>query len=85
MVPAKYALYTRRVREQFWTKIRQAAAQMPFAKDLTAAYYAARDPQTHAPAQASLLAALIALNTAHIGEKHWALAQAALEQLRRRG
>ena len=112
--PAKYALHTRRVQEQFWPKIRKAAAKMPFARDLTAAYYAARDPQTPAAAKASLmavlfyfvapadlvpdvvagigmlddtavLAALIALTAAHIGEKHWALAQTALDQVRRPG
>ena len=112
--PAKYALHTRRVQEQFWPKIRQVAAQMPFAKDLTAAYYAARDPLTPAVAKASLmaalfyfvapadlvpdvvagigmlddtavLAALMALTTAHIGDKHWALAQKALEQVRKPG
>jgi len=112
--PAKYALHTRRVQEQFWPKIRQTAAQLPFAKELTAAYYAARDPKTPSVAKASLmaalfyfvapadlipdvvgglgmlddsavLAALMALTAAHIGEKHWALAQTALEQVRRPG
>jgi uncharacterized membrane protein YkvA (DUF1232 family) len=112
--PAKYALHTRRVQEQFWPKLRKAAAQFPFAKDLTAAYYAARDPKTPAVAKASLMAALfyfvapadlvpdvmagvgmlddnavlaamMALTTAYIGEKHWALAQKALEQVRKPG
>ena len=108
--PAKFALHTRRVQEQFWPKISKAALQIPFAKDLTAAYYAARDPQTPTIAKASLmaalfcfvapadlapdvaagigilddnavLAALMALTAAHIGDKHWAQAQTALEDV----
>lgn len=57
-VPAIYALRTRKVREEFWPKLRKALGRAPFAPELAAAYYAARDPATSARAKASLMAAL---------------------------
>jgi uncharacterized membrane protein YkvA (DUF1232 family) len=57
-IPAVYALRTRKVREEFWPKLRTALGRIPFAADLAAAYYAARDPSTPAAAKASLMAAL---------------------------
>ncbi|MET0544827.1 MAG: YkvA family protein [Caulobacterales bacterium] len=57
-VPAIYDLRTRRVREEFWPKLRRALGRLPFATDLAAAYYAARDPLTPTAAKASLMAAL---------------------------
>ena len=47
------------VADQFWPKIQRYLAQIPFAKDLAAAYYAATDPTTPLSVRAGLLAALI--------------------------
>ena len=36
----------RRVRGQFWDKLRRVASRIPFAQDAVAAYFCAIDPQT---------------------------------------
>tara|TARA_B100001123_G_scaffold60759_1_gene65909 strand:+ start:1060 stop:1560 length:501 start_codon:yes stop_codon:yes gene_type:complete len=47
------------VADQFWPKIRRYLAQLPFANDLTAAYYAATDRNTPLGVRAALLGALV--------------------------
>jgi uncharacterized membrane protein YkvA (DUF1232 family) len=46
------------VRKRFWVKLKQVAAQLPFAEDLLAAYYCAFDKQTPRHVQATLLGAI---------------------------
>ncbi len=46
------------VRRRFWSKMKRAVAQIPFAEDLLAAYYCAFDRQTPRHVQASLLGAI---------------------------
>lgn len=57
------AVITHRVHEQvlkrdFWPKVRRFAAGLPFAADLVALYYCARDPDTPVAAKGVMLAAL---------------------------
>lgn len=47
-----------RVRAGFWSTLRRAARQVPFAEDLAAAYYCALDARTPAKVRWTLLAAL---------------------------
>ncbi len=47
-----------RVKARFWSTLRKAARQIPFADELVAAYFCALDPQTPARVRATLLAAL---------------------------
>ena len=49
---------TRRVKRRFWSTFRKAAAFIPFADELVAAYYSALDPQTPHRVRLMLLAAL---------------------------
>lgn len=46
------------VEREFWSKLRAFASRVPFAQDIVAAYYCARDPQTPTKVRATLLAAL---------------------------
>src|ERR1700743_2803577 len=46
------------VRKRFWTKLQAAAAKLPFAEDLLAAYYCAFDKETPRHVQAALLGAI---------------------------
>ena len=46
------------LRGRFWRKLRGAAARIPFAEDLLAAYYCAFDRATPLPVKASLVGAL---------------------------
>jgi len=46
------------VERGFWPKFKRAAAQLPFAEDLLAAYYAAMDPATPTRVRAVLIGAL---------------------------
>ncbi|MGA8691700.1 MAG: YkvA family protein [Methyloceanibacter sp.] len=48
----------RKVRRDFWTKLRRFAGQVPFVEDLVAAYYCALDPTTPMRVRGMLLAAL---------------------------
>ena len=57
-VEAKRARDEEAVKRNFWRKLRQGAAKLPFAEDLLAAYYCAFDRDTPRQVQAALLAAL---------------------------
>jgi uncharacterized membrane protein YkvA (DUF1232 family) len=46
------------LRRDFWRKLRGAAAGLPFAEDLLAAYYCAFDRETPLPVKAALVGAL---------------------------
>ena len=48
----------RTVRQDFWTKLKQFAGQVPFVEELVAAYYCALDPATPMRVRGKLLAAL---------------------------
>jgi uncharacterized membrane protein YkvA (DUF1232 family) len=48
----------RRVKKGFWSTLKRAARQIPFAENLVAAYFCAFDPTTPARVRAILLAAL---------------------------
>lgn len=56
--PEVAASNERKVRQQFWPKLRRVLQHVPFARDLVAAYYCALDPQTPFRAKAMLLGAL---------------------------
>jgi uncharacterized membrane protein YkvA (DUF1232 family) len=47
-----------RVKSRFWSTLRRAARQIPFADELVAAYFCALDPGTPARVRGVLLAAL---------------------------
>ncbi len=53
-----FAERERRVRRDFWAKIKRFAGRLPFVDDLVAAYYCALDPATPLRVRAMLLAAL---------------------------
>lgn len=57
-LPAVIERNEQKVRAGFWSKFTRVAASIPFAGDLLAAYYCARDPQTPTRVRAILLAAL---------------------------
>jgi uncharacterized membrane protein YkvA (DUF1232 family) len=46
-----------KVRSRFWPVFRKALKQLPFARDIVAAYYCAMDPATPTRVRATLLAA----------------------------
>src|SRR5262245_61407949 len=48
----------KKVKSRFWPTFRRAARQIPFSRDLVAAYYCALDPKTPARTRGILLAAL---------------------------
>jgi uncharacterized membrane protein YkvA (DUF1232 family) len=48
----------RKVRRDFWAKLKRVAAMIPFAEDLVAAYYCALDPSTPLRVRGMLLAAI---------------------------
>ena len=48
----------RKVRRDFWAKLKRFAAKVPFVDDLVAAYYCALDPATPIRVRGMLLAAL---------------------------
>jgi uncharacterized membrane protein YkvA (DUF1232 family) len=48
----------RRVRRDFWAKLKRFAGMVPFVEDLVAAYYCALDPATPMRVRGMLLAAL---------------------------
>lgn len=48
----------RKVRRDFWAKLKRFASRVPFAQDLVAAYYCALDPATPIRVRGMLLAAL---------------------------
>jgi uncharacterized membrane protein YkvA (DUF1232 family) len=48
----------RRVKNRFWSTLKRAARQIPFAENLVAAYFCAFDPKTPVRVRGILLAAL---------------------------
>ena len=58
LVPSVIAVNEQRVATGFWPKIRKVAARIPFAKDVLAVWYCARDEQTPLAAKGMMLAAL---------------------------
>lgn len=48
----------KQVRVKFWPKLKRAARQIPFSRDLVASYYCAMDPKTPIRVRGTLLAAL---------------------------
>lgn len=58
LLPATIERNERIVREGFWRKLRRFAGRVPFATDIVAAYYSARDPATPLRARAILLGAV---------------------------
>ncbi len=55
---AAFAEKERKVRRDFWAKLKRVAAMVPFVEDLVAAYYCALDPATPMRVRGMLLAAL---------------------------
>jgi uncharacterized membrane protein YkvA (DUF1232 family) len=55
---AAFAERERRVRHEFWAKLKRLAGRLPFAEDLVAAYYCAMDTATPMRVRGMLLAAL---------------------------
>ena len=53
-----FAERERRVRRDFWAKLKRFAGMVPFVEDLVAAYYCALDPATPMRVRGMLLAAL---------------------------
>lgn len=53
-----FAERERKVRRDFWAKLKRVAANVPFVEDLVAAYYCAMDPATPIRVRGMLLAAL---------------------------
>jgi uncharacterized membrane protein YkvA (DUF1232 family) len=47
------------VERGFWPKLKRVIARLPFAEEVVAAYYCARDPATPLKARAALIAALV--------------------------
>jgi uncharacterized membrane protein YkvA (DUF1232 family) len=58
MSPKGFAERERKVRYDFWAKLRRVAGRVPFVEDLVAAYYCALDPATPIRVRGMLLAAL---------------------------
>jgi uncharacterized membrane protein YkvA (DUF1232 family) len=53
-----FAEWERKVRNDFWSKIRRFAGQLPFVEDIVAGYYCALDPATPMRVRGMLLAAI---------------------------
>ena len=58
LVPSTVRVNEVRVRQGFWPKFRRVAARIPFARDLLAVYYSARDEETPFQAKGLMFAAL---------------------------
>ncbi|MFO1014826.1 MAG: YkvA family protein [Caulobacteraceae bacterium] len=58
LVPVTIKVNEQRVARGFWPKFRKVAAKIPFAQDLLAVWYCARDPKTPATAKGLMLAGL---------------------------
>lgn len=58
LTPELIRLNEERVARGFWPKLRRVARRLPFARELVASYYCARDPETPATTKAMLMAAL---------------------------
>jgi uncharacterized membrane protein YkvA (DUF1232 family) len=55
---ARFAERERKVRRDFWAKIRRFAGQVPFVEDIVSGYYCALDPATPIRVRGMLLAAI---------------------------
>jgi uncharacterized membrane protein YkvA (DUF1232 family) len=53
-----FAERERKVRNEFWQKLRRFAGQVPFVEDIVAGYYCALDPATPMRVRGMLLAAI---------------------------
>ena len=53
-----FAERERKVRRDFWSKLKRVAGMVPFVEDLVAAYYCALDPATPLRVRGMLLAAI---------------------------
>ncbi len=53
-----FAERERKVRSEFWQKLRRFAGQVPFVEDIVAGYYCALDPATPMRVRGMLLAAI---------------------------
>ncbi|MGV1015036.1 MAG: YkvA family protein, partial [Methyloceanibacter sp.] len=53
-----FAERERKVRRDFWAKLKRVAGQLPFIEDVVAAYYCALDPATPMRVRGMLLATL---------------------------
>lgn len=53
-----FAERERKVRRDFWAKLRKVAGQVPFVEDIVAGYYCALDPDTPLRVRGMLLAAI---------------------------
>ena len=58
LVPATVRVNEVRVQKGFWPKVRRVAAKIPFARDLLAVWFSARDEETPLRAKGMMLAAL---------------------------
>ena len=58
LTPAVVKVYEQRVAVGFWPKLFRVVRRIPFAPELLAVYYCARDPETPATAKGLLMAAL---------------------------
>lgn len=58
LVPATIRVNEVRVADGFWPKFRRVAAKIPFAKDLLAVWFSARDEETPLRAKGLMFAAL---------------------------
>ena len=56
--PDEFARRSERVRSRFWPTLKRAAAHIPFAEDVVAAYFCAMDPKTPFRVRAILMGAL---------------------------
>lgn len=56
--PRDFAADERKVRTEFWGKLKRFAGRLPFAEDLVAAYYCALDSETPLRVRGMLLGAL---------------------------
>ena len=59
LVPAVQRVNEIRVRRGLWPKLKRLAPRIPFAADVGALYYCAKDPETPRAAKAIILAALV--------------------------
>lgn len=57
-VPKDFSEREKKVREEFWDKIKRFAGRVPFVEDAVAAYYCALDPETPLRVRGTLLGAL---------------------------
>ena len=58
LVPSVVKVNEVRVQKGFWPKIRRVATRIPFAKDILAVYFSARDEETPLRAKGLMFAAL---------------------------